>query len=269
MNATYRRLFEFHTAMGAGQIRIAGDVPHPGNGRRFEGWDRYEAAVNTVWQDFQVWGRCLYDTTTTPPTVVDVERTHPRIVSPTGERRESDRYQDALAFEDLPYAPDPLEGSTPVAELVNRPAADARHALARIARGSQGTAGQTPHRQQIPGPDRGVAWSGRHAVVTMPAEVDMTNATDVSDLLIAVAGESPEVITADIAATVFCDSAGVRALVRAHERADAGGSELRLALGDSPTARIIQLTGLDQIVPVYRSVQQSLATPRNGPAPSG
>jgi anti-sigma regulatory factor (Ser/Thr protein kinase) len=40
-----------------------------------------------------------------------------------------------MAFEDLPYAPDPLEGSTPVAELVNRPAADARHALARIARG--------------------------------------------------------------------------------------------------------------------------------------
>jgi hypothetical protein len=28
--ATYRRLFEFHVAMGAGQIRIAGDVPHPG-----------------------------------------------------------------------------------------------------------------------------------------------------------------------------------------------------------------------------------------------
>ena len=57
--------------------------------------------------------------------------------------------------------------------------------------------------------------------------------------------------------------------MRAHERAGAGGGEPRLALGDSPTARIIQLTGLDQIVPVYRSVQQSLATPRNGPAPSG
>jgi anti-sigma regulatory factor (Ser/Thr protein kinase) len=134
--AAYRRLFEFHTAMGAGQIRIAGDVPHPGSGRRFEGWDRYEAAVNTVWQDFPVWGRCLYDTTTTPPAMVDVvERTHPRIVSPTGERRESDRYQDALAFEGLPYAPDPLEGSTPLAELVNWPAADARRALAGIARG--------------------------------------------------------------------------------------------------------------------------------------
>jgi anti-sigma regulatory factor (Ser/Thr protein kinase) len=134
--ATYRRLFEFHAAMGAGQIRIAGDVPHPGNGRRFEGWDRYEAALNTVWQDFPVWGRCLYDSTTAPAAVLDVvERTHPRIVSPSGQRRESGRYQDPLAFEGLPYAPDPLEGSAPVAELADRPAADARHILAAIVGG--------------------------------------------------------------------------------------------------------------------------------------
>jgi anti-sigma regulatory factor (Ser/Thr protein kinase) len=133
---SYRRLFEFHAAMGAGQIRIAGDVPHPGNGGWFEGWDRYEAAVNTVWQGFPVWGRCLYDSTTTPPAVADVvERTHPRIVSPSGQRRESGRYQDGLVFEGLPYAPDPLEGSAPIAELAGRPAAEARHALAAIARG--------------------------------------------------------------------------------------------------------------------------------------
>ena len=104
--ATYRRLFEFHAAMGAGQIRIAGDVPHPGNGGRFEGWDRYESAVNTVWQDFPVWGRCLYDTTTTPQAVLDiVERTHPRIVSPSGQRRASDRYQDALVIRRPPLRP--------------------------------------------------------------------------------------------------------------------------------------------------------------------
>jgi MEDS: MEthanogen/methylotroph, DcmR Sensory domain len=103
--AAYRRLFEFHVATGAGQIRIAGDVPHPGNGRRFEGWDRYEAAVNIVWQEFPVWGRCLYGTTTVPAVVLDaVERTHSRIVSPSGQRRESSRYQDARAFEGLPRA---------------------------------------------------------------------------------------------------------------------------------------------------------------------
>jgi anti-sigma regulatory factor (Ser/Thr protein kinase) len=134
--ATYRQLFEFHVAMGAAQIRIAGDVPHSGNGGRFDGWDRYESAINIIWQDFPVWALCLYDTTTTPAAVLDiVERTHPRIVSPSGVRRASPRYQDALAFEGLPYAPDPLEDTPPVAELVNRPAAEARRALTQAGRG--------------------------------------------------------------------------------------------------------------------------------------
>jgi phosphoserine phosphatase RsbU/P len=112
-------------------------------------------------------------------------------------------------------------------------------------------------------PDRDVRWSGRHAIVTMPAEIDVTNSSDVSDLLAAVAGESPEVITADMTATTFCDSAGVNALARAYELAAAGGIELRLALGDdSPATRVIQLIGLDQVMPLYHDVQQSLATPR-------
>jgi anti-sigma regulatory factor (Ser/Thr protein kinase) len=134
--ATFRRLFESHVARGAGQIRVAGELPQPGNGRRFEGWDRYESAVNTVWDDFPVWGRCLFDAATTPAAVLDVvRRTHPYIVSPTGQRQASDLYQDPLAYEGLPYVPDPVEGSAPLAELVNRPAVEARRALAQIVRG--------------------------------------------------------------------------------------------------------------------------------------
>jgi sigma-B regulation protein RsbU (phosphoserine phosphatase) len=122
--------------------------------------------------------------------------------------------------------------------------------------------GSPPPADTRTAPEPDVRWSGRHAVVTMPTEIDITNASGVSDLLTAVAGQSPEVITADLTATTFCDSAGVSALARAHEQAAARGSELRLALGGSPTTRIIQLTGLDQIVPLYPDIQQSLATPR-------
>jgi anti-sigma regulatory factor (Ser/Thr protein kinase) len=133
--ATYRRFFEHHVARGATQIRIAGDVPHPGNGGRFEGWDRYESAVNTVWDDFPVRSLCLYDASTASPAVLDiVERTHRRIVSPSGQRQVSSRYQDASAFEGLPYVPDPLEDSAPLVELVNRSGADARHALSQSIR---------------------------------------------------------------------------------------------------------------------------------------
>ena len=134
--AAYRQLFEFHAARGAGQIRITGEVPHPGNGGSFEGWDRYEAAVNTVWQDFPVWGLCLYDIATAPAAVLDAaERTHPRIVSSSGKRRASDRYQDISVFEGLPFAPDPLEETAPVIELADRSPAEARQALTQIGHG--------------------------------------------------------------------------------------------------------------------------------------
>jgi anti-sigma regulatory factor (Ser/Thr protein kinase) len=134
--ATYRRLFEFHLAMGAGQIRIAGDVPHPGNGGRFEGWDRYECAVNTVWQEFPVWGLCLYDTTTAPTAVLDVVgRTHPRILTPAGDHHPSGGYQHTADFQALAVAPDPLEQAKPVIELTGSSAADVRHALAQAGRG--------------------------------------------------------------------------------------------------------------------------------------
>jgi anti-sigma regulatory factor (Ser/Thr protein kinase) len=134
--ATYRRSFEFHLALGAAQIRIAGDVPHPGNGGRFEGWDRYECAVNTVWQDFPVWGLCLYDTATAPAVVLDaVERTHPRIISPSGDRRPSGRYQGFSEFQGVAAVPDPLEQAAPVMELTSCSAAGARHALRQIGAG--------------------------------------------------------------------------------------------------------------------------------------
>jgi anti-sigma regulatory factor (Ser/Thr protein kinase) len=134
--AAYRRLFELHVAQGAGQIRITGELPNLGNGGIFDGWDRYEAAVNTVWQDFPVWGLCLYDTATAAPVVRDVvERTHPHIVSPSGVRRANDRFQEVADFEALPPVPDPLEQTTPTIELAGSSPAQARRALTQIGRG--------------------------------------------------------------------------------------------------------------------------------------
>jgi anti-sigma B factor antagonist len=117
-------------------------------------------------------------------------------------------------------------------------------------------------------PELEVTWSGRHAVVIMPAEIDLVNVPGLGDQLSAISSGSPDVITVDLTATMFCDSAGVQVLARASERAAASGGELRLVVGTSPIRRILQLTGLDQILAVYPDVRESLATPRRGGRPS-
>ena len=136
-------------------------------------------------------------------------------------------------------------------------------------RAPSGGSGQDEPRSPLPvtGEDLAVRWSGRHAVVTMPEEIDVTNASGVAAALAAVSGQSPEVITADLTATSFCDSAGIAALAGASQLAATAGAELRLALGDSPVARILQLTGLDAVMPVYRDAGHSLATPPGPAAP--
>ena len=135
----YRRQFERHVSAGVGQIRIAGDVPHEGNGGRFAGWDRYESAVNTVWQDFPVWSRCLYDATTVPAGVRDVvERTHRRLVTADGGAGASARYQDLLEFEPVPPPADPLEASAPTITLVNPSLTQTQRRVAHLAQGRVG-----------------------------------------------------------------------------------------------------------------------------------
>ena len=119
--------------------------------------------------------------------------------------------------------------------------------------------------RELASEDPRVRWSGRHVTVTMPGEIDVINAPDVAELISAAAAGSPEVITADLTATVFCDSAGVEVLARARDAAAARGMEFRLALGGSPVARILQLTGLDEVMPLYRDVPHSLATPAAPP----
>src|SRR3954464_749107 len=132
----YRQQVERHVSGGAGQIRIARDVPHEGNGGRFDGWDRYESAVNVVWQDYPVWSRCLYDATTVPDDVRDVvQRTHRRLVTPDGGAGASPAYQDVPEFEGLPPTVDPLEGNAPVVGLIDASLKGTRRRVAEAAHG--------------------------------------------------------------------------------------------------------------------------------------
>jgi hypothetical protein len=117
-------------AGGVEQIRVVNTVPHPGLGAPWDGWCRYEAAVNELLGAFPVWGMCLYDRRITPRHVLsDIQRTHPRIAE-NGSHLPNDRYQDPRSFIlSLAPPPDPLEAEPPTVEITNPTPAMARYAV--------------------------------------------------------------------------------------------------------------------------------------------
>jgi len=104
-----------------------------------------------------------------------------------------------------------------------------------------------------------VLWIGQVAVVTLPAEIDVTIADTVRDELLAVLGQGAVLLIADLSKTEFCDSAGVSSLVRTYRQASTSGSALRLVVGTPSVQRVLSITGVDRLVDVFPSVAASLA----------
>lgn len=99
---------------------------------------------------------------------------------------------------------------------------------------------------------------GAHAVVALPDEIDLLNAEQVRDTLLAVLNRDVSVLVADMTATTFCSCAGASALARAQQRAAANRAGLRVAVGCPIVRRVLALTGVDRVVPVYATVADAL-----------
>jgi anti-sigma B factor antagonist len=98
-------------------------------------------------------------------------------------------------------------------------------------------------------------------VVTLPAEIDMTNAEETSGELTTVFGSGASLVIADMAGTVFCDTAGLRALLRAQAAADARGVALRFVIPpDGLVRRALELTGFVRVLPVYASAAEAIGS---------
>ena len=107
-------------------------------------------------------------------------------------------------------------------------------------------------------------------VVTAPEEIDITNAAGLQAALLeavrlesaqretAEPGRAMVVVVVDMSRTRFCDSAGLNALVAAARQARAHGGEVRLVVVGEAVARIVALTGVDRVIPVYAGLEDAL-----------
>jgi anti-sigma B factor antagonist len=96
-------------------------------------------------------------------------------------------------------------------------------------------------------------------IVTAPLEIDITNAGRLRAALLHAAARPGTLLVVDMTRTRFCDSAGLHALIGAHKRAQAEGRQVRLAITGAQVRRILALTALDRLIPVYTSLDEALA----------
>ncbi len=96
-------------------------------------------------------------------------------------------------------------------------------------------------------------------VVAAPAEIDITNATELRTALLEASAYGPGTLVVDMSRTLFCDSAALHALAGAHRRALAQGGAVLLAVTGEPVLRTLALTGLDSVIPNFSSLEEALA----------
>jgi anti-sigma B factor antagonist len=107
----------------------------------------------------------------------------------------------------------------------------------------------------------------RVPVVTTPEEVDITNATGLRAALLEASAYGPGTLVVDMTQTLFCDSAGLHALVGAHRRAVAEGGSVLLAVSGGAVLRILALTGIDTVIPSFTSLEAALAQAAGAASP--
>jgi anti-sigma B factor antagonist len=105
--------------------------------------------------------------------------------------------------------------------------------------------------------DDKIRQAGPPAIITMPAEIDITNADQVRQALLSAVERQVTVLIVDMSRTRFCDSAGVQAVIAAYRQGAMTGTQLRLVA--AAVLRIFTVIGADQLIPTYPTVESALA----------
>jgi anti-anti-sigma factor len=108
----------------------------------------------------------------------------------------------------------------------------------------------------VPDPGITIELRGTVGLVTISGEVDLSVADRVEDA-ISDGGGAP-VVVVDLTEVTFIDSTGLRALVTGRQSLESEHRSMALVVGESPVARLLSLTALDQEFVIRPSVDSAL-----------
>ena len=101
-------------------------------------------------------------------------------------------------------------------------------------------------------------WLNRHALVTLPARIDQSNAAPVSRQLLALVSRDLLVLIVDLSATTDCGHACGQALTRVYQQAMITGTDLRLVADADRVRQMLRMSGLDRVTRTYASVAEAV-----------
>ncbi|WP_063830769.1 anti-sigma factor antagonist [Kitasatospora phosalacinea] len=102
-------------------------------------------------------------------------------------------------------------------------------------------------------------------VVRPEGELDHDSVAPLREALEQAVADPSERLVVDCGGLEFCDSTGLNLLLRAHAAAGRAGLPLLLAAPGAVVARMLEITGADEVLDVHPSVEEALAAPVTGP----
>ena len=113
-------------------------------------------------------------------------------------------------------------------------------------------------------------WLSRHALAEFPGQLSQPDAQAVSEQLQALLTRDLLVLIVDMSGTTTCNHACGEALARVYQRAMMTGTDLRLVASADGVRRVLRITGLDRVAPLYDSVGAAVAAtaPAEAPPPA-
>ncbi len=100
---------------------------------------------------------------------------------------------------------------------------------------------------------------GSCTVVHVAGEADLTTQS-LDDVLTAEAAKRPALLLVDLSALRFIDSGAIRMILLAAQQVRQDGGTLALINPSPGVARVVQILGVDQLIPVHDSVDQAVAS---------
>ncbi|HTU70898.1 MAG TPA: STAS domain-containing protein [Candidatus Baltobacteraceae bacterium] len=100
---------------------------------------------------------------------------------------------------------------------------------------------------------------GETVIYRLRGCLDLATSPSVRAALVEAAGGDKHDIIVDLTKLEYLDSTGLGALIGGHRRAIEKGGAIRLAVGNGAIARLLTITGLIRVFPVYATLEDAVA----------